>query len=554
MRAIQTISILIYLTISGNNSLYAETSSTIHRDAIVIDTHSDFLDRSEIDGSGLATDIAGAQTTLGKLKDGDVDAQFFSVFVPPAYEDLGFKAQTDTLIDRMLSEINTHQNDIELATSVADIERLANTGKIAALLGIEGGHSLEGSIENLDHFYQRGVRYLTLSWSNTNAFADASGGEVTWQGLSPLGEQLIERMNALGMMVDISHVSDDTFWDVIKKTKTPIIASHSSARALADHPRNMSDEMIKALAANGGVVQINFYSRYVDLDFLEAFRVFEANNKERFDALAEAYGDDPVELDKHWWSLEKEIEATLTAPTLDQVVDHIVYVIDLVGDDHVGLGSDFDGMGAPPAGLEHIGKIKGITDELIARAYSENTIKKVLGENTMRVMRENEKFAARSMATEFWQNLSQACGNEYEGEMTFPTDGQDSFRGKKLIAAFASCADEQIRVPFTVGEDTSRTWIFSRYESGIELKHDHRHADGTPDAIHNYGGTTHELGTALSQSFPADEFTKELIPAASTNVWTITLSADLQTLTYHLERHGKPRFTAELVLKTNSTN
>nr|XP_061811685.1 dipeptidase 1-like [Nerophis lumbriciformis] len=365
----------------------------LHKSAIVIDTHSDFLDRTAIDGLSLTDDVAGAQTTLSQLRAGYIDAQFFSVFVPPAYSQYGFKRRTDELIDRLEEEVNQNAESIELVTSVAGIEQLANSGKVAALLGIEGGHSIEAEIANVDHFYDRGVRYMTLTWSNTNQWADSSGDEPRWGGLNETGRAVVRRMNKLGMMVDISHVSDDTFHDVMATTTSPVIASHSSARALMKHKRNMSDRMIEAVGKNGGVIQVNFYSKHLDQAFADQFNAAMEKNSAKYQALAEQYSDDPVEQDKQLWAFEKALEYQLTPPPASMIVDHIDHIVKVAGIDHVGLGSDFDGMGAPPAGMEHVGKMPNITKELVKRGYGAQDIRKILGGNLMRVLAENERLA-----------------------------------------------------------------------------------------------------------------------------------------------------------------
>ena len=362
----------------------------LHKSAIVIDAHSDFLDRSAIDKSELDDDVPGAQTTLSKLEAGQVDAQFFSVFVPPAYESYGFVARTHELIDRMLQQINKHPERIELAVNADDIERLSAEGKIAALLGIEGGHSIENRLEHLRNYYRLGVRYMTLTWSNSNDWADSSGGSERWGGLNDFGVKVVKEMNRIGMMIDISHVSDQTFWDVMEHTTRPVIASHSSVRGEMNSDRNMDDDMIRAVAKNGGVIQINFYSQYLDQRFKDEFNKAMEGSEDQFKKLGETFLHDPIQLDIEQWSLEKKIETRVQPPDMQRVVDHIEYVIKLVGVDYVGLGSDYDGMGAPPKGLEDISKIKSITRELVKRGYSDVDIGKVLGGNMLRVMRANQ--------------------------------------------------------------------------------------------------------------------------------------------------------------------
>jgi membrane dipeptidase len=368
-------------------------AARLHQNSIVIDTHSDFLDRSAIDGSGLADDTIGSQTTLGKLRQGQIDAQFFSVFVPPAYARYGFTRRANELIDRLEDQIVEHSGDLEKAVSVEQIRRIAQRGKIAVLMGVEGGHAIEGSLETLNQFYQRGVRYMTLTWSNTNAWADSSGDVARWSGLNDVGVGVVERMNDLGMMIDISHVSDETFWDVLAITRSPVLASHSGVRAVMDNKRNMGDDMIRAVASNGGVIQVTFYARYVDQGFYDQFKRAERSAQAQFQQLEEKYAHDPVELDLQQWSLELALEREIAAPSARKVVDHIDHIVQLVGIDHVGLGSDFDGMGTPPEGLEHVGKMATITHDLVQRGYSDADIEKVLGGNLLRVFERNEKNA-----------------------------------------------------------------------------------------------------------------------------------------------------------------
>jgi len=368
-------------------------SERLHAAAIVVDAHSDFLDRSVVDQSRLSDDPEGSQTTLGKLEAGQVDAQFFSIFVPPAYREYGYAGRTLELIDRLLLEVERNSDRIEMATSVAAIRRIAAEEKIAALMGIEGGHSIENRLEHLRNYYRLGVRYMTLTWTNTNDWADSSGDTPRWSGLNDFGLRVVAEMNRLGMMIDISHVSDDTFWDVIRNSRSPVIASHSAARALVDSDRNISDEMIVALAEAGGVIQVTFYSKHLQSAFASRYDQAVDEAAATFNRLGDQYLHDPIGLDIAQWSLEKEIERSIPPIPLSAVVDHIDHIVDLAGIDHVGLGSDFDGMGSAPVGLEHVGMMPAITEELVRRGYDEAGIRKILGENLLRVMAENESRA-----------------------------------------------------------------------------------------------------------------------------------------------------------------
>ncbi|MCZ6912208.1 MAG: dipeptidase [Proteobacteria bacterium] len=383
---------LILLTL--NTACADSDAKRIHEEALVIDTHSDFLFRSDLDGSALTDEPPLAQTTLGKLEQGGVDAQFFSVWIPPAYKQYGYARKTLELIDDFYREIEKSPERIEVARTVADIKRIAESGRVAALMGIEGGHSIENRLELLRNYYRLGVRYMTLTWSNNNDWADSSSDVIKWGGLTDFGFAVVEDMNRIGMMIDISHVADSTFWEVMQTTKAPVIASHSSARALNTHKRNMSDEMIVALAKNGGVIQINFYPMFIDQEYHDAVykKLFEA--KPEFATLGAEYLDDQVGLMGPQWELFRKIENTLQPPPLSALIAHIDHVVKLVGPDHVGLGSDFDGVTSLPIGLEHQGKLPILTEALVAKGYSEEDIKKILGGNLLRVMAEVERVAA----------------------------------------------------------------------------------------------------------------------------------------------------------------
>ena len=384
---------LAALLLCATAGVQADDIDRLHDAAIVIDAHSDFLDRSEIDGSRLTEDPPGAQTTLKKLQQGRVDAQFFSVFVPPAYERYGFARRTFELIDRLYRELEASPGDIRLVTTADGILRESAAGRIAALIGIEGGHSIEHNLALLRVYHRLGVRYMTLTWNNANEWADSSGDEARWDGLNAFGLDVVREMNRLGMMIDISHVSDAAFWDVMEHTRAPVIASHSLARELRGSARNMSDEMIRAMANNGGVIQVSFYAKHLDDEFKTAFDSAMEEAAAQFDALETQYADDPIELDEQSWSLEKRIEQALTPPSTARVADHIDHIVKVAGIDHVGIGSDFDGLGAPPAGLEHIGRIRTLTAELVRRGYTDADVKKILGENLLRVMRAVDQVA-----------------------------------------------------------------------------------------------------------------------------------------------------------------
>jgi len=291
-----------------------------------------------------------------------------------------------------------HPDRMMMAFSVDDIERAHKQKKLAALMGIEGGHSIENDVHLLRDFYRLGVRYMTLSWSNTNEWADSSGDVNNpkvehHNGLTDGGKQIVLEMNRLGMLVDISHVADKTFYDVIATTKAPVIASHSSARALTNHPRNMTDDMLRAVAKNGGVVQVNFYNAFIDQNYLNAA---EAQSKDREAAVKAdrekriAAGQPTSYLDAD--RIEREWGAKLPRPPLKSLIDHIDHIAKVAGVDHVGLGSDFDGVsGATPEGIDSAADLPKITQALLDRGYSAADLHKILGGNLMRVFREAER-------------------------------------------------------------------------------------------------------------------------------------------------------------------
>jgi len=380
----------------------------IHDSALVVDTHADtpqrFLDEGFDIGSTDPKDIG--HLSLDKARRGNLGAEFFSIWVDPETNQGHFAQHTFDLIDSVYEQAARHPDRMMMAFSVGDIERAHREHKLAALMGIEGGHSIENDLHLLRDYYRLGVRYMTLSWSNTNEWADSSGdiNDPKIQhhnGLTDFGKQVVLEMNRLGMMVDISHVADKTFWDAIATTKAPVIASHSSARALVNAPRNMTDEMLRAVAKNGGVVQVNFYSGFLDEDYRKAM---EAQSKDQAAAI-QKYKDSPqaqgkpvnyIEVNR----IEREWMAKIPRPPFKDLIDHIDHIAKIAGVDHVGLGSDFDGVsGATPQGMDSAADLPKITQALLDRGYSANDIRKVLGGNLLRVFRQAET-VSREMQSE----------------------------------------------------------------------------------------------------------------------------------------------------------
>ena len=372
----------------------------IHDSALIIDTHADtpqrFLDEGFDIGSTDPNDMG--HISLDKARRGNLGAEFFSIWVEPETNQGRYARHTFDLIDSVYEQAAKHPDRMMMAFSTADIERAHKEHKLAALMGIEGGHSIEADIHLLRDYYRLGVRYMTLSWSNTNEWADSSGDindekVQHHNGLTDFGKQVVLEMNRLGMMVDISHVADKTFWDAIATTKAPVIASHSSARALTNAPRNMTDDMLKAVAKNGGVVQVNFFNGFIDDDFrkaAEAQRKDEAAAVKAYSDKLKAEGKEPsyVDLDR----IEREWLAKIPRPPLKSLIDHMDHIAKVAGIDHVGLGSDFDGVsGATPQGIDSAADLPKITQALLDRGYSADDIHKILGGNLLRVFREVEK-------------------------------------------------------------------------------------------------------------------------------------------------------------------
>jgi membrane dipeptidase len=386
-------------TATNSDIVVSAKALQIHNSALVVDTHADTPQRFLDDGFDIGSTDPNdnGHISLDKAKRGNLGAEFFSIWVDPETNQGHFAKHTFDLIDSVYEQAARHPDRMMMAFSPNDIDRAHKEHKLAALMGIEGGHSIENDIHLLHDYYRLGVRYMTLSWSNTNEWADSSGDiddpkVQHHDGLTDFGKQVVLEMNRLGMMVDISHVADKTFWDAIATTKAPVIASHSSARALCDAPRNMTDDMLRAVAKNGGVVQVNFYSGFVDDDFRKAMM---AQKKDQ-DAAVQKYVDDLkaqgkpvdyVQIDR----IEREWLAKIPRPPLKALIDNIDHIAKVAGVDHVGLGSDFDGVsGATPAGINSAADLPKITQALLDRGYSADDIRKILGGNLMRVFREVE--------------------------------------------------------------------------------------------------------------------------------------------------------------------
>lgn len=371
----------------------SEHALRVHQSGLLFDGHNDLPWRLKTDGDvrferlDIGQRLSTGQTDIPRLRAGGVKAQFWSVYIPSEQPN---PARTVTeQIDLVHRMIERYPNDFELALSADDVERIVKAGKIASLIGIEGGVAIENDLAQLRAFARLGARYMTLTHNTTLDWADAASGEHKHQGLTPFGERVVREMNRVGMLVDISHVSTDTMADALRVSQAPLIASHSSAYALCPSPRNVPDDILRLVTKNGGVVMVNFYSGFIVAD--AARTVGEARRELR------AKHHDPAEY-------EKAIEAWMKSykmprGTIGDVANHIDHIVKVAGIDHVGIGSDFDGITAWPVGLEDVSCYPRLTEVLLERGYSEADVHKILGGNVLRAFREAGKVAARLQQT-----------------------------------------------------------------------------------------------------------------------------------------------------------
>jgi membrane dipeptidase len=376
-----------------------ESARALHFDAIVIDGHSDTTPKFEDPGWSFSErhDKTFGHMDLPRIREGGLDVQFWSIYM--GKRDTPGSAIREALerIDAVHEMAARNPEDVVVARSVREIRDAVADGKLVSLMGVEGGHIIEESLPVLRDFHRLGVRYMTLTHSFHTSWADSSGTRKSetpaplHNGLTAFGEQVVAEMNRIGMLVDISHVSDQTFFDTLEVSRAPVIASHSSARAVADHPRNMSDDMLRALAINRGVVMINFYPVYIDEKAeAEASRYFETHGA-ALGELRERAGDDSAlrgELMREHFSMYPVPQTSLGV-----LLDHFDHAIAVAGPDHVGVGADWDGVPSMPVGMEEISDLPSLTEGLLARGHSRETIRKVLGENLLRVLEAAENVA-----------------------------------------------------------------------------------------------------------------------------------------------------------------
>jgi membrane dipeptidase len=369
----------------------------LHRRAIVIDTHDDTTQRLVHDKDfDLSRRNPTGHVDIPRMREGGLDAIFFSIWVPVKYSGPEAAKRALQQIDAVREAVRSHPNDLVLATTASGIRRTHKQGKIAALMGVEGGHMIDDDLNVLRQFAALGVRYLTLTHTKNTNWADSSGDKPAHNGLTDFGRSLVRELNRLGVMVDVSHVSDKTFADVLAVTEAPIIASHSSCRAISNHARNMSDDMLRAVAKNGGVVMINYNQAFLSQELLDATRAREKELRPQYDAMAKACGADDACQIAGFERLEHQFiaEGKLPPVSWEKIVDHIDHAVKVAGINHVGLGSDFDGA-SMPTGMEDVSKLPRITEALLRRGYSARDIEKILGGNLLRVMAEVERTSRR---------------------------------------------------------------------------------------------------------------------------------------------------------------
>lgn len=386
----------------------AQSHQKIHDKAIVIDTHNDVLSTVTMRGLNIENDLRGrSHSDIERLKKGGVDIQVFSIFCDERFgKDTAFK-YANIEIDSLYAIAGRNTDKMMIVTNPGQLRKAVRQNKIGCMIGVEGGHMIEDNLKYLDRLYERGARYLTLTWNNSTSWATSAWDEtrpppnqevnnssassntrVGRAGLTDFGKQVVKRMNELGMMIDVSHIGEQTFWDAMSVTTKPVIASHSCAHALCPVPRNLKDEQIKAIGKNGGVIHLNFYSGFVDSNFMKRLDLFNAKHKTETDSLKKLkWANWETE---EWLKKKYPEESENLRPPLALLLDHLDYIVKLTGIDHVGMGSDFDGISSAPKQLDDVTSFPLITKALMERGYSKKDIRKILGENFIRVFKANQ--------------------------------------------------------------------------------------------------------------------------------------------------------------------
>ena len=366
----------------------------IHSTSIVFDTHADTPQRFLFDHFDLGSRDAEGGIDIPRMREGGIGAIFFALRVPVDITGSNATRRALDLLDSVNEQIRRHPDDLMLATSSGEVRAARVQGKIAILMGVEGGHAIDNNLDVLRDFFARGVRYMTLTHNAPTDWADSSNHSPRHNGLTEFGREVIREMNRLGMLVDISHVSDETFNDVLDASRAPVIASHSCCRAICNSPRNMTDDMIKALAERGGVIHITFHNAFLSQDYAEATRSPASGWIASLESIDKKYGENEARKLAEGQRLSDDLVRAGKLPEVswEKIIEHIDHAARLVGAAHVGLGSDFDGA-FMPAGMEDASKFPMITESLVQRGYPESDVRKILGENTLRVMTETERTA-----------------------------------------------------------------------------------------------------------------------------------------------------------------
>ena len=381
----------------------SDRAKKLHFSSIVVDTHDDTTQRLLDDKFDLATRHADGSIDIPRMREGGLSAIFFSIWIPSKVTGPAAVQKALDQIDAVRERVRMHPKDLVLATTADEVRKARKEGKIAALIGVEGGHMIASDLGVLRRYASLGVRYMTLTHSGNDEWADSSTDKSVHNGLTDFGKDVVREMNRLGVIVDISHVSDKTFYDALGVSRAPLFASHSSCRAICDAPRNMTDQMMKDLAAKGGVVQINYHVGFLSQEFRNAEKADPKINEAISQEVTKRCGSDGnegcmlIEGDK----VTREYVAKGVLPRVEygKIIEHINHAVKVAGVDHVGLGSDFDGANMP-YGMEDATMLPRITDGLLKEGYSEGDVRKILGENTLRVMAEVERVSRESNARE----------------------------------------------------------------------------------------------------------------------------------------------------------
>jgi membrane dipeptidase len=376
--------------------VFAQSYQQIHKNSVVIDTHNDVLSTVTMKGLNIENNLTSqSHSDIERFRKGGVDIQVFSIFCDERFgKDTAFKF-ANIEIDSLYAIVARNPRKMMMVTNPSQLGKAVKENLLGCMIGVEGGHMIEDKLENVDALYKRGARYMTLTWNNSTSWATSAYDEthkadsLPHKGLTDFGKQVVKRMNQLGMIVDLSHVGEQTFWDAINTTTKPVIASHSCAYSLCPVPRNLKDDQIKAIGKNGGVIHLNFYSGFIDSNYNKRKNVFLLNHKNEVDSLK---GLKWANYEIEEWTAKKypkEVEAY--RPDLSQLLDHLDYIVKLIGVDHVGLGSDFDGIESAPRPLDDVTAYPLITKALLERGYSKTDIEKILGRNFIRVFKANQQ-------------------------------------------------------------------------------------------------------------------------------------------------------------------